>query len=161
MPLKNREARKEYYKKYYLKNKARINKYGKERWQKIKRGGGKKLERLYECNKKWTMKPRVRVYRKKYRKKWNKVYRQTILNYYGNRCVCCGESHPEFLCIDHINNDGAKQRKKINLSAGSGSYSWIIRNDFPDDLQILCANCNMAKAYYGVCPHQKKKGGKK
>ena len=28
------------------------------------------------------------------------------------------------------------------------------RNGYPKDFQILCYSCNMAKAFYGSCPHQ-------
>jgi hypothetical protein len=26
-------------------------------------------------------------------------------------------------------------------------------NEFPDGFQVLCHNCNLAKGYYGECPH--------
>jgi hypothetical protein len=33
---------------------------------------------------------------------------------------------------------------------------YIIKNNYPDDFQILCANCNWGKQLNGgVCPHQK------
>ena len=32
---------------------------------------------------------------------------------------------------------------------------WIIKNNFPKGFQILCHNCNSAKAVYGKCPHEK------
>ena len=83
--------------------------------------------------------------------------RKTVLSHYGGKCVCCGETEPLFLTIDHINNDGAKHRKKTK---GIQFYPWIIRNGFPEDLQILCWNCNMGKYHNGgICPHVEK--GKK
>jgi hypothetical protein len=27
-----------------------------------------------------------------------------------------------------------------------------------DRYQLLCHNCNMAKGFYGLCPHQEQKG---
>lgn len=74
---------------------------------------------------------------------------EEILTYYGKLCACCGESELMFLTIDHINNDGASQRR-MN---GHRDYSRI-RKTWPSDLQILCYNCNMGKARNGGrCPH--------
>ena len=33
-------------------------------------------------------------------------------------------------------------------------YWWLIENKFPAGIQILCHNCNLAKGFYGACPHQ-------
>jgi hypothetical protein len=33
-------------------------------------------------------------------------------------------------------------------------YRWLITNNFPDDFQILCHNCNYAKSH-GGCPHKR------
>ena len=79
--------------------------------------------------------------------------------YGGYRCACCGESHPQFLTIDHINNDGAAHRKDVNngLRRGGGKkiYTWLISNNFPAGFQILCMNCNWGKARNGgICPHR-------
>ena len=82
------------------------------------------------------------------------ILRNTVIEGYGGKCVCCGEITPEFLSIDHINNDGYIDRRKSYLS-GQNFYRWIIKNNFPDNLCILCYNCNNAKAIYGVCPHEK------
>jgi hypothetical protein len=32
-------------------------------------------------------------------------------------------------------------------------WNWIKKNNYPERLQILCFNCNMAKAHNGYCPH--------
>ena len=77
-----------------------------------------------------------------------------VFNAYGNECTCCGEKTFEFLVIDHINNDGGIQRRLLNKKSTS-FYQWIISNNFPDNLQILCYNCNAAKEYYGICPHKR------
>ena len=83
--------------------------------------------------------------------------KKEVYDYYGAICVCCGEADPIFLTIDHINNDGAKHRKKLGNSRCSSDavYRSIIRNGFPDTFQILCMNCNWAKSR-GGCPHQNK-----
>jgi 5-methylcytosine-specific restriction endonuclease McrA len=85
-------------------------------------------------------------------KEYAQNIRSIVLEHYGNKCACCGETRKEFLSIDHINNDGNKQR----IIAGGGGFTfqcWIVKNNFPDDLQILCHNCNLAKGFYGYCPH--------
>lgn len=83
-----------------------------------------------------------------------------VLTYYSNgtpKCVCCGESHIEFLTIDHINGDGNKQRMEIagnRRFSGSVFYQWLKSNNYPEGYQILCSNCNMGKGRNKVklCP---------
>lgn len=65
--------------------------------------------------------------------------------------MCCGEKGQEFLTFDHVNNDGANHRKKVPASA---LVNWIHKNNFPLTIQVLCYNCNNAKAIYETCPHQ-------
>lgn len=40
-------------------------------------------------------------------------YKRLVIEYYGGRCVCCGEVVPEFLTVDHINGGGAAHRREI------------------------------------------------
>lgn len=78
--------------------------------------------------------------------------RLRVLNHYGHgnpKCVCCGESHFQFLALDHIEGGGNEHRKSIR---GPICW-WIEKNNYPDGFQILCHNCNQAKGYYGECPH--------
>ena len=85
---------------------------------------------------------------------------QQIRNGYGGKCNCCGESNPLFLTIDHVNNDGYKHRGrndgKYKIGSFSGHYyKTIIKAGFPDDLQLLCYNCNCGRARNkGICPHK-------
>jgi len=73
-------------------------------------------------------------------------------------CRCCGENFDiDFLSVDHI--DGrthlAKDEKYLKAYALN---VWIKKNNFPDGLQILCQNCNMAKGMKknnNKCPHEK------
>lgn len=73
---------------------------------------------------------------------------------YGRTCVCCGEAHDEFLCIDHVNGGGNAHRK-ITGGGGLATYYWLKREGWPSGYQTLCHNCNHAKAAFGICPHQK------
>ena len=80
--------------------------------------------------------------------------RQIVLEHYGAACACCGESLQEFLTVDHVNGDGHLRRQQGTDQSGVAWYRQIIRNGFPQDLQLLCWNCNEAKRIYGTCPHQ-------
>lgn len=80
--------------------------------------------------------------------------RLMAIKHYGGRCACPKCPDPEcsfvFLCIDHVDNNGAEHRKEI----GSGIYEWLRKNNYPDGFQVLCYNCNMGKSINGgVCPH--------
>ena len=84
--------------------------------------------------------------------------RMTALVQYGGdppRCACCGEATPEFLAIDHINGGGNRDRKQSKKTAGINWYHWLKQQGWPTGFQVLCFNCNAAKAYYKICPHQR------
>jgi hypothetical protein len=79
--------------------------------------------------------------------------RMIVLEHYGKRCACCGETGSRFLTIDHKNNDGSTKRKRQG-GFGLSFYKWIITHAFPEDLQILCWNCNCGRHLNnGRCPH--------
>jgi DNA repair exonuclease SbcCD ATPase subunit len=80
--------------------------------------------------------------------------RAEALAAYGNKCACCGETHPHFLSIDHINGGGKKDRAAHGCEEGGMNWYLHLAKNHPDHVQILCHNCNMAKGHYGVCPHQ-------
>ncbi len=87
--------------------------------------------------------------------------RRKVYEAYGDKCVCCGESNPLFLTIDHINNDGAQHRRALNRRRRGSDTGAILRwardNNYPDTLQLLCWNCNCGRQRNGgVCPHKEK-----
>ena len=85
--------------------------------------------------------------------RWARPKRKAeVLAAYGNKCACCGESAPVFLTIDHINNEGAAERKATRTT-GSTFYAWLQRRGYPPGYQVLCWNCNWAKSH-GGCPHK-------
>lgn len=71
----------------------------------------------------------------------------------GGCCACCGESCFYFLNIDHVNNDGHKDRQGGGTS--DRICGKILRGTAAEfEYQLLCWNCNLAKAHYGgTCPH--------
>ena len=79
--------------------------------------------------------------------------------YGGAWCNCCGETELLFLCMDHVDNNGAEHRKELKAGGenrmGRDMYNWLKKNGFPPGFQVLCQNCNWGKYRNGgVCPHQ-------
>ncbi len=94
-------------------------------------------------------------------KSTEKLWQET-LDVYGRVCRCCGESEPDFLCIDHINDDGNKERAVLRPTeprtfGGKTYYAWLRKNGWPQHVQLLCFNCNFAKARTRGCPHKRLK----
>ncbi len=89
-------------------------------------------------------------------KRKNKLFelKNVVLSHYGQKCNCscgCQVTNRNHLTIDHINNDGAEQRRASGSNGGHANYRRIIKANFPTDLQVLCWNCNCAKHFYGGC----------
>lgn len=84
-----------------------------------------------------------------------KRLRKEVISHYSpdRKCTCCGESNIEFLTIDHINGGGGKDRKLVN-QGGTGFLRHLKKNNYPDGFQVLCWNCNLGRAHYGICPHK-------
>ena len=91
--------------------------------------------------------------RKDYNKKERDKLKSDVLNAYGGKCNCCSESNHIFLSIDHIKGQGTKHRNKIGGNTNL-LYRWLRKNNYPKDFQVLCFNCNRAKHFNGICPHQ-------
>jgi len=71
---------------------------------------------------------------------------------YGSICICCGESDPRFLTLDHVKDDGNIHRKDF---ACNQIMAVAIKQHRPDLYQILCYNCNCGKSSNGgTCPHK-------
>ena len=85
--------------------------------------------------------------------------RAEVLAAYGGKCQCpgCSQTHPDFLHVDHVGNDGAKHRRELSSGkrySGHRFYTWLRKHGFPKKgFQLLCANCNTAKHRCGgQCP---------
>lgn len=95
---------------------------------------------------------------------WKEQLRRDIFNAYGNKCVCCGETERKFLTIDHVNNDGNKERARSKSEllrrrgGGVHIYSRIRKEGYPATYRVLCWNCNCGRAQNGgICPHEAKR----
>lgn len=80
--------------------------------------------------------------------------RKEVLDYYGGKCACCGETTYEFLCIDHVENNGGAFRRS---QPSNTTVTWLRKNGLPPGHRVLCYNCNAARQYHKVCPHQRGK----
>ena len=84
---------------------------------------------------------------KLYSKNRRREFKRLVLERYGNVYTLCNFSDIRALQIDHINNNGAEERKSLGGQNVSGwrFYEYLIKNGLPDGYQTLCANCNMIK----------------
>ena len=95
------------------------------------------------------------------RRAWNRKLKAEVFKLYGGyRCVCCGETEPSMLTLDHINNDGGEHRRREPAMRWSKHlYAWILKQPKKPPLQVLCYNCNISKfRNNGICAHRIKKG---
>lgn len=72
-----------------------------------------------------------------------------VLTHYGGgkcQCVNCGITDIDVLVIDHINDNGAAERR-VNHTLGTSFYRWLMVHNFPEGYQTLCANCNLRKEH--------------
>lgn len=76
-----------------------------------------------------------------------RALRKAVLELLGGLCKCCGEGEYVFLDIDHVNDDGAEERRRTKVA------TWRLALVEPARFQVLCRNCNWAK-FQGGCPHQ-------
>lgn len=130
----NLEEKKEYHKNWYQKNKVKAKESSIKRYREHK-------EEIYQQQKE-------RVFRIKLE----------VFAYYSDgepKCACCGDNNIEFLSIDHIKGNGNKHRAKLNIKAGYHFYEWLRKNKFPAGYRVLCFNCNLARGFFGYCPHEK------
>jgi hypothetical protein len=81
--------------------------------------------------------------------------RLKVLGHYSGghmKCACCAESALEFLALDHIYGGGGRERRA--LGGGGRQFRHLVAQGFPPGYQVLCHNCNLARGFYGTCPHE-------
>ena len=85
-----------------------------------------------------------------------KELKALVTSNYGSKCECCGETIITFLTIDHINNDGHTYKAGKTRLKGISLYQYIIRENYPKNVRLLCFNCNIGRHNNGgVCPHKR------
>ena len=79
-------------------------------------------------------------------KKYNLDQKLRVLVHLGGvECVVCEYDNPMALCVDHIHNDGAQDRKKNSTYTIRKRILNMSEVDAGRDYQVLCANCNQIK----------------
>jgi len=102
----------------------------------LKRGRLERHARCKECH------------RNKQRERLRRI-KAEVLAHYGGKCVCCGESAPQFLTIDHVNGGGRTHRKTMKASS---IFEFLKKAGFPlEGYRVLCFNCNCARGLFGYC----------
>ncbi len=138
------EQNPDYQKQWYLDRAEKLKKRARDHYK-----NNKAQHRRNQI--KWNEKNQEKL--KAYQRDWHRKRRMVCIETMGGKCKCCGEANEIFLAIDHVNNDGHIHRKEVKKRM---IYGWLIKNNFPPGFQLLCHNCNMAKAIAGICPHQQK-----
>ena len=89
-------------------------------------------------------------------KDYTDLQRLTALAMYSNgepKCACCGVTEIDFLTLDHKENIGGYRSDGRRRLSGIHLVRWALAQ-FRPGLQVLCWNCNMAKWFCGICPHE-------
>jgi len=133
--LRNKEERAEKQKRYYLENKEKISARAREYQKKNK-------EKIREKTKIWYLKNHEREKTKN--REAAKKARKEIIAHMGGCCTKCGFDDWRALQADHVNDDGAQDRKKRGHTPHA-----LLRDikQHKDKYQLLCANCNWIKRY--------------
>lgn len=158
MSSKDPEKRKQNWQAYYAKNKQQLNVASADRNKKLWQESPQKV---LETQKKARTKNPEKY--KEHARAYRERLKTQVFEAYGGSCACCGEPEWEFLAVDHVNNDGAAERKayreikKNTILAGGPLYRQILKLGFPATYQLLCHNCNWSKHRGGgLCIHKRK-----
>jgi hypothetical protein len=95
--------------------------------------------------------------------------RKYAVDLLGGKCVRCGFKDRRALQIDHVNGNGAAERKQYGMRALEFIYERRFAGETAD-YQLLCANCNwikrsernearIASSHYVSLKHQSKMRG--
>ena len=109
------------------------------------------VEKIRELGRNWRGKNRAKCITDKRNERQNLKFQ--VISHYSNdkiKCVQCGFGDIRALEVDHIDNNGAEERKRLfgsRMCAGTTFYRWLRQNNYPEGYQILCANCNRIKQF--------------
>jgi len=120
--------------------------------------------RCRENARRWYALPHNRVRQATTQQRCHRRLMEECFMRFGEECLCCGESEPVFLTLDHVQNDGAAKKRELSAKSSSrhahrhvSTYSIVLdlkRRGWPlEEIQVLCMNCNLAKRRLGFCPH--------
>lgn len=129
---------KEYWQEYYQQHKEKLKTYARSYYQ----------EHREEAIAKSVIK--ARKHRKEHREyylKANRRVKEQVLTHYGGgklACLHCGITDIRVLTIDHIYNNGYKERQ-TKWRGGVSLYYALRGGKFPEGYQTLCFNCQWIK----------------
>lgn len=177
---------KEYRRKYYQKNKEKLDRQHREYYQKnmerIKEAKSiwhkNNRDKARESNARWVKNnPQYQIdYHKKWAKKqrelntpyanrrrmdsvtWHRKIRLQVLEHYGGNPPTCSCCGERQIVFLCIDHIGGGGNKQ-KRSIRKTLANWIYSNGFPSGFRVLCWNCNSAMGILGSCPHQKMKLG--
>jgi hypothetical protein len=87
-------------------------------------------------------------------KRWRIKIKAEMIAAYGGQCMCCGDSHPEFLTLDHIGGRTAENHPWDLRQNGSSIYGKLKKLGWPKNAyRLMCMNCNWAIRWGDPCPH--------
>jgi len=147
-------------KHYYICKKC--NDEHAKKWQQNNRDRYNQLMKKWRQNNRDRCNQRAKIWQQNNKDRHNQLANESnhrlineVIDAYGGKCACCGETRKEYLSIDHIDGNGNKHRRKIGVKDSMGLYRWLRRNNYPEGFQVLCFNCNMGKGNFSVCPHNR------
>lgn len=73
---------------------------------------------------------------------------------YGGKCACCGNARRIVLELDHVDNNGAEDRRAVRRTGGFPMAVRLRKEGWPSGFQLLCANCHTEKTKTGRCSCQ-------
>ena len=111
-----------YHREWYQQNKERLRKYKRRNMRKYRAANPEK-------------------YRKQSREAKARL-KEKVFDMYGKECQSCGFDNILALTLDHINNNGAEERKELGER---GVYNRSIGKYRPEEYRILCMNCQFIK----------------
>ena len=151
MPNKDINKSRETQRRYRERHKEERNRANREWYAK---NSEKMCIHMSEYRK--THKELVNKANRQWGKKTRESYRHLVTQGYGGKCICCGETEELFMQIHHPNGDGKSDRE---MRGGNTQtlFKWLIANNFPDNYQLLCANCHLGihRSEDKKCPHKK------
>jgi hypothetical protein len=159
MPNKNdleqKEYRMLYARKYREKNRERDREKNLEYGRKYR---AEHKDRIRELTRRWIRQNSVRNNELNVAER-DRLKLAVFTHYAINgeiKCCKCGFNDLRALTIDHIDNNGAEERRRLfghRMYAGTTFYRWLRKNNYPNNgYQILCANCNwIKKVEYNRC----------
>jgi hypothetical protein len=104
--------------------------------------GYKEKNRLHNKEFRKNNKEKAKIWDKR---KYDKI-KLEIISKLGNKCVLCGENRFNFLTVDHVNNDGNKEKHNNHYSIiRQKIINGLTEEELKLTYQVLCYNCNCSK----------------